>query len=110
MFFCLFFLDKEIQVPNRTEDSTFVFTINNGSVFDIIKKSFSNVTDYVSANQTCQAKGGYLAVIDSSVKQEVIEELIHQHLTNFTLQKASYLIGKKNTDNQIINDSNVAIF
>jgi hypothetical protein len=88
-----FFADKEIKVPNKTEDSTFVFTISNGSVFDIIKKPFANVTDYLSANQTCQAKGGYLAVIDSSVKQQVVEGLIRQHLSNFSLQKASYLIG-----------------
>ncbi len=76
-------------------DSTFIFTIFNASVFDIIKKPFSNVTDYVSANLTCNTKGGHLAVIDSSVKQVVIEGLIRQHLANFTLQKASYLFGKK---------------
>ena len=85
------FPDKEIQVPDNTDDSTFVFSISNGSVFDIVKTS--NETDYETANQSCQAKGGYLAVIDSSIKQEVIEELIRQHFTNFTQQKASYLIG-----------------
>jgi len=87
----LLFLEEEIQVPNKSEDSTFVFSISNGSVYDIVKRS--DVTDYVTANQSCQAKGGHLAVIDSSFKQEVIEALIRKHLSNFTLQTGSYLIG-----------------
>ncbi len=69
-----------------------MFTISNGSVFDIAKTS--DLTDYLSANQSCQAKNGYLAIIDSSFKQDIIEELIRQHLSNYSLQKASYLIGK----------------
>ncbi len=88
----IIFLDIEIQVPDKTEDSTFVFSISNGSVFDIVKTS--DVADYETANRSCQAKGGYLMVIDSPTKQDIIEDLIKQHLTNFTLQKASYLIGK----------------
>jgi len=88
----IIFLDIEIQVPDKTVDSTFVFSISNGSVFDIVKTS--DVTDYETANQSCKAKGGYLVVIDSPIKQDIIEDLIRQHLTNFTLQKASYLIGK----------------
>jgi len=34
-------------------DSTFVFSISNGSVFDIVKTS--DVTDYETANQSCKA-------------------------------------------------------
>ncbi len=88
----LYFAEKEIQVPNKSNDSTFVFAISNGTVYDIVKNS--DVLDYQTANQSCQAKGGFLAAIDSSIKQEIIEVLIRQHLANFTLQTGSYLIGK----------------
>ncbi len=36
-------------LPNRNENSTFVFVFANGSVYDLPK--FSNITDYTSANQ-----------------------------------------------------------
>ena len=78
-------------VPNKTEDSTFVYTISNGSVYYIVKKS--NATTYETANQTCQTKGGYLAVIDSRVQQDIVQNLIKIHMTNFTVTKAAYLFG-----------------
>ena len=90
-FIAILFLEKELQIPNKSDDLTFVFTISNGSVYDIVKKSY--VTDFETANQSCQAKGGFLAVIDSSVKQEFIEVLIKQHITNFSLPTGSYLLG-----------------
>jgi hypothetical protein len=80
-----------VLVPNKTEDSTFVYTISNGSVYYIVKKS--NATTYETANQTCQTKGGYLAVIDSRVQQDIVQNLIKIHMTNFTVTKAAYLFG-----------------
>ena len=88
------FPEVTIKVPNKTEDFTFAFVVSNGTVFDIVKKSPENVTDYVTADQTCKAKGGFLAVIDSSVKQQIIQDLIKQHVVNFTQLKATYIFGK----------------
>jgi hypothetical protein len=56
-----------------------------------VKKS--NATTYETANQTCQTKGGYLAVIDSRVQQDIVQNLIKIHMTNFTVTKAAYLFG-----------------
>ena len=86
------FLETEIQVPNVTDDSTFVFTISNGTVYDIVKRS--NSTDYATANLSCQNKGGFLAVIDTKFKQNLIQDLIRKYLTNFKQQKGTYLFGE----------------
>ena len=87
----IFFAENIVLVPNKTEDSTFVYTLVNATVFHIIKRS--NITDYVTANQSCQAKGGHLAVIDTVLKQNIIQNLTIQHMRNFTMQKGVYLIG-----------------
>ena len=85
-------LETEIQVPNATDDSTFVYTISNGNVYDIVKRS--NSTDYATANLSCQNKGGFLAVIDTKFKQNLIQDLIRKYLANFKQQKGTYFFGE----------------
>jgi hypothetical protein len=85
----LHILETEIQVPNKTDDSTFVFTISNGTVYDIVKSS----SDYAAASLSCAIKGGYLAVIDTAFKQDMIQNLIRKHLSNYTQQRGTFLFG-----------------
>jgi hypothetical protein len=54
----------------------------------------STIPDYPTANQTCQTKGGYLAVIDTSTKQDIVQTLIKKHFEAFSTKKASFLLGK----------------
>ena len=84
-------LETEIQVPNNTDDSTFVYIISNGTVYDIVKRS--NSTDYATANLSCQNKGGFLAVIDTKFKQDLIQNLIRNYFTSYKEQKGTYLFG-----------------
>jgi len=85
-------LDKDIFVPNKTDNSSYVYTISNGSVI-FIDKTF-NGTDYLSANKICQTYGGYLTVIDTQDKQENIQNLIRSSFSTFSIKKASFLIGE----------------
>jgi hypothetical protein len=73
-----------------------VYSISNGSVFDIVRAIDGNVTDYSTANQFCQLKGGHLAVVDSKIKQDVVSDLIKTHLKTFGLGSVNYLLGKVN--------------
>lgn len=63
----------------------------NGTVYIITQ--WSNVSDYSMANQSCQAFGGYLAIIDSNQKQALIESLISQQLGNKTKSTVAYVFG-----------------
>ena len=89
------FSEKEILVPNKTDNNSFVYNSTNGSIFWIPKNFSSAITDYLTANQSCQAKGGaHLAVIDSDVKQNVVQSLIKKHTDVFGTKTASFLLGK----------------
>jgi hypothetical protein len=88
------FSEKDIIAPNITDDSSFVFTSSNGSIFSITKNLSATGTNYLTANQSCQDKGGYLAVIDTTQKQEIIQSLIRKHIVAFGTKKASFLLGK----------------
>jgi hypothetical protein len=86
------YLDQDIFVPNKTDNSSYVYSISNGSVISI-DKTF-NGTDFMSANKSCQTYGGYLAVIDTQEKQDFIQNLIRTAFSTFSIKKASFLIGK----------------
>ena len=94
IFFSIFKnLDKDIFVPNKTDNSSYVYTISNGSVISI--DNTFNGTDYLSANKSCQTYGGYLTVIDTQDKQNNIQKLIRTFFSTFSIKKASFLIGIK---------------
>ena len=84
------------NLPNKTENISYVYTISNGSVFEIAKTKPENVTNYNAANVSCQARGGYLAIIDTQLKQDNLTDLVKEHLVAFTTAKGIYLLGKLN--------------
>ena len=84
------------NLPNKTENISYVYTISNGSVFEIAKTKPENVTNYNTANVSCQARGGYLAVIDTQLKQDNLTDLVKEHLITFTPAKGIYLLGNLN--------------
>jgi hypothetical protein len=88
------FSEKDIIAPNINDDSSFVFTSSNGSIFSITKNFSVTVTNYLTANQSCQDKGGYLAIIDTTEKQDIVQSLIGKHSVAFGTKKASFLLGK----------------
>ena len=84
------------NLPNKTENTSFVYTVTNGSVFEISNAKPENVTNDSSANASCQAKGGHLAVIDTQMKQDYLNDLVKRHLEAFTPVKGIYLLGNLN--------------
>ena len=65
-------------------------------MFKIGKAKLENVTNYNTANVSCQARGGYLAVIDTQLKQDNLTDLVKEHLITFTPAKGIYLLGNLN--------------
>jgi len=67
--FTLFFsTDGDLVVPNKTQNNTFVYIENNGTVYDITKTIGSGVKDFKTARQVCQQKGGDLVSIMTLLK------------------------------------------
>ena len=75
------------------DNASSVDSFSNGTIYSIPKSKPGNLTNYLAANQFCQAKGGFLAAISSKVKQDVVQNLVVKYFGATGVKLANFLFG-----------------
>lgn len=91
---CLILLDGSIDVPPMSAENHFVYSLNNGIVYEATKVVDSSIIDYDSAQQFCGLKNsGTLANVDSLLAQESIRKVMASHISSYNYQSPKFLVG-----------------
>ena len=87
-------------MPAFSSEKHFVYSLNNGIVYEATKTVDASIKDYESAQKFCGLKNkGTLAVVDSLLSQGSIRRVMANHISAYNYQSPKFLVGLARKDN-----------